>query len=626
MLNKARHLYDFGPFRFNTCERQLTRDGTDVCLTPRVLDLLQILVENQGRLLEKEEILNSVWPDSHVEEANLTVNMSILRKALGESPGEKYIETIPKHGYRFVADVRIAEPANVIPTGGNPIPLLPEVDAAPSPARKSRRVAILVALGGVVAVAAVATLAYRGFPVNRGAQRIAVLPFRNLSGQSADDYLGAGIAETLAAKLSKMHEILVPSVSSVRAAAESQANMTSLARSLQADALLTGSIQRMQDKLRITVQVLRGRDGSVLWAENFDGEFQNVFSFEDTIAQSVLVALDVHATDSEHASLRKSETKNPDAYALYMQGLFSASHRNGADHERAIEFFSGAAKADPGYALPHAMISFEATNLAGTGKQPDRWEQARREAKEAIRLDPELAEGYLASGQVMMRADWDWDGAEKAFQRALMLNPNLAAAHSAWSTLLTSRARHQQAISEMEEAVRIDPGSAPNRADLAWTYYCARRFQPAIENSRKALALDFKSSITHREFAKQLTAVHSFEEARHEYEQVALVGGAAHGGSVADLGMILAASGRIEEARKIYESLKNQDRRNISNYEYSMAGLAAAIGSNDEAVAWLNHAVELRTARAIWIRVDPEMDPLRTDSRFDQIVKRARLR
>jgi DNA-binding winged helix-turn-helix (wHTH) protein/TolB-like protein/Tfp pilus assembly protein PilF len=620
MLNQTGHLYSFGPFRFNSLERQLTRDGAPVLLTSRVLDLLGVLVENPGRLLEKEELLKTVWPDSHVEEANLTVNMSVLRKALGETPGEKYIETIPKKGYRFIAEVRVLE-ATAPSEESEALP--PEADM-----KVPRRRKFLMALAGVAGVALVGGTGawiYRNSG-QRETQRIAVLPFRNLSGQAADDYLGEGIAETIAAKLSKMHQILVPSVSSVAAATESQGNVTALALRLKADALLTGSIQRAGDKLRITVQVLRGRDGSVVWAENFDGAFQNIFEFEDRIAQSALVALDVRATESEHASLRKRETTNPDAYALYMQGLFCTSHRNGADHEKAIELFTNAAKLDPGFALPHAMISFAATHLAGTGKQPGRWEQARREALEAIRLDPELAEAQLAMGQVMMRGDWDWEGAEKCFHAALKLNPNLAEAHAAWSTLLTSRARHREAIGEMEEAVRIDPASAPNRADLAWTYYCARQYQRAIDNSRKALELDYRSSITHREFAKQLTAVHSYEEAKHEYEQVALVGGSYHGGSVADLGMILAASGKIDEARKIYEEVSKDDQKAISNREYSLAVLGAAIGKTDEAIAWLERAVELKLSRAIWLRVDPEVDPLRSNPGYERIVKRARLR
>jgi DNA-binding winged helix-turn-helix (wHTH) protein/TolB-like protein/Flp pilus assembly protein TadD len=619
MTNKAGRLFEFGPFQLDVGERVLRRGNEAIPLTPKVFDLLVLLVENPGRLLEKEALLKSLWPDTFVEEANLSVNVSALRKALGETPNEpQYIETVPKRGYRFLASVK--EATFELPTQPKPALIVPP----------SRRWALYLAAACAIAIAVATGLYLNSLKNTSGVadiRSIAVLPFKPLisDANGDDNYLGLGMADALIARLTNIHQITVRPTSSIQKYCTMNPDPVAAGKELQVEALLEGRIQRSNNNIRVTVQLLRVRDGAPLWADKFDDSFTNIFAVQDSISEKLANALSMHLSSGEQKSMSRRETRNSEAYELYLQGQYLASKRTRVDTERATEYFVKAIAKDPGYALPYADMAAAYITRAGAGLGADLWEKARVAARKAVDLDGTLAEAHLALGKVSMRADWDWDGARREFDRALAIDSKFAAAHSAKSTLENAFARHEEAIREMELACRFDPASAGNRSDLAWTLYCARKYDDAIAQSRKALDMDTTSDVAHRQLEKEYLAKHLFAQAKSEYDQTESPSREATSGSIADLGLIYAVQGRRDDARGILEQLKAKPPPEVSNYEFVMAKLYAALGEKNLAFELLAKACEKHLARAIWMRVDPDLDPLRSDPRFNQLLSRVRL-
>ena len=621
MMNKASRLFEFGPFQLEAGERVLRRGEEVVQLTPKVFDLLVLMVENPGRLLEKETLLKSLWPDTFVEEANLSVHVSALRKALGESLNEpQYIETVPKRGYRFVANVK-----EVTFTGPAPPTSLPSQNI-----NYSRRWAIYLGVAAVLAVAYGVGAYLNSIKNTSGVadiHSIAVLPFKPLTadGKGDDNYLGLGMADALITRLTNIHQITVRPTSSIQKYCTMNADPIAAGKELQVDALMDGRIQRSGNSIRVTVQLLRVRDGAPLWADKFDDAFTNIFTVQDSISEKLSAALSMRLSAGEQKSLLRRETTNSDAYEQYLQGQYLASRRTRADTDKAITYFERAIDKDSRYPLPYAEMAAAYITQAGAGLGPDLWEKARIAAGKAVSLDPTLADAHLALGKVLMRADWDWDGARREFDRALAIDAKFAAAHSAKSTLLTAFAAHEEAIREMELACRFDPASAGNRSDLAWTLYCSRRYDEAIAQSKKAIQMGPASDVAHRQLEKEYLAKHLFDDAKWEYDQTQSPDGEATSGSNADLGLIYAIQGRRGEAKTILEKLRVQPPSEVSNYEFVMAKLYAGLGERDKAFDLLAKACEKHLARAIWMRVDPDLDPLRSDPRFDQILRRVHL-
>jgi DNA-binding winged helix-turn-helix (wHTH) protein/TolB-like protein/tetratricopeptide (TPR) repeat protein len=618
--NKKGFVFVFGCFRLDVAERVLAANGKPVPLTPKVFDLLVLLAQHPGELLEKEFMLKTLWPETFVEEANLSVHISTLRRALESAGGAHYIETVPKRGYRFAAEVQDISPPPVT------------IDPPPEPARlpfPSR-------WPSVIAILLIAALLYfwpirwnhppeKSFEVHS----IAVLPFRLLvpASQDAveDGFLGFGMTDAIIRKLSYVRRVTVRATSAVAKFQRAQADPLAAGRELKVDVVLDGTIQHVGNTIRVSVQLLRVSDGSPIWADRFDDYFTNIFQLQDSISEKIVTALSMKLTEAEHRRMAKPQTNNPAAYQFYLRGRDCESRRTPDNpDETCIALYESAIRQDPEFALAYTGLASSFMDRAGIQGSSDSAAQARAAAEKAVRLDEALPEAHLALGNVMFRRDWDWLGAQREFDRALQLDPNSAAAHWYMALLSMAMGHTERALSEMMQAQRLDPASENAHDDLGWAYYLNRRYAEAVKESQIAIDMDPHSYSAHQQLGKDYLQLHKYREAQAEFEATIKLQRLSRG--LADLGQLYALTGRAAQARAILKELKQRDKdRRTYESEYMRAVLLASLSENDAAFQSLDAAVSRRLSRAIWMGVDPDLDPLRRDPRFDALLRRVHL-
>ncbi len=619
MESEFNEVFEFSGFRLEPAERRLLKAGLPIAVPPKVFDLLVHLVRNRDRLIEKEELLRAIWPDSFVEESNLSVNVSALRKLLGEAPGEsRFIETVPKKGYRFIAPLHSEVPA---------APPAPPRSAPPRsvpPRSVPLNHPIWILAAAVCLLFATIWLLKERLPVSRPLQSVAVLPFLTLGSPEAPESLGLGIADAVTTRLSALGKIEVRSTALVSQFQKPGRDPLAVARKLDVDAVLDGRAQRSGDQLRLTAQLLRARDGRQIWAATFDSKFGDIFRLEDQIADEVAGVL-VGRALADAGLVTKRGTTNPQAYQAYLQGQYLVSKRLHGATETAIGYFEKAIALDPGYALPHAAVAQAYLFRAGEGWGEAYRDRAKSAALRAISLDDQLAESQLALAQVLMRADWDWAGAERSFRRAIELQPNLAAAHAALSTWLTAQARHEEAIAEIRAACRMEPHQATWQADLAWTLLMAGKYDESVIEGLRAVDLDAWSYSARRQLAKAYLFESRLDESIQQARRAVEINGSRRQRVLAELAKALVAAGRTEEFEAIWpELLRPNSHEPYPHFE--IAVVEAARGRNEAALAELHKAVEKRISRVLWLREDPELKRLRGEAKFGALVGKVGLR
>jgi TolB-like protein/DNA-binding winged helix-turn-helix (wHTH) protein len=448
MTNGQKHFYEFGRFRLDPAERQLRRGAEVVPLTPKALDVLLLLVEQGGHALRKEEFLERVWADSHVEEKNLADKISEVRRALEDDPrAPTFIETVQRHGYRFVAEVKEVEEEGagemLVRERERARVVYEEEDestarALPSAQLGRPRVRRRVSTVVIFVLAAAGLLAFYAFrrgpatATDAGAVRsLAVLPFKPLAANDRDESLELGMADTLITRLSAVGQLAVRPTSAVRRYTRLEDEAAAAGRELGVDAMLDGSIQKAGDRVRVSVRLVRAGEGRTLWAEQFDERFTDIFSVQDSIARRVVGALSLKLSGEEGARLTKRDTQDTEAYRRYLTGRYFWNKRTPEGFEKAIDYYERAAAADPNYALAHAGLAETYCLLPNwTGAPPEEsYRRAERAARRALELDPQLAEAYTALSNVKISLYHDWAGAGEDCKRAIELSPNYATAH-----------------------------------------------------------------------------------------------------------------------------------------------------------------------------------------------------
>jgi len=615
----------FGCFRLDIAERLLLASGKAVPLTPKVFDLLVLLAQHPGELLEKDFILGALWPNTFVEEANLSVNVSTLRRALESAGGSHYIETVPKRGYRFAVEVQdVSEPLKTISP--------PLETAQPSVASRARTPKT-AAIAGLLLAAAL--LYFWQVRWNRPPEKtfevhsIAVLPFRLLvpsAGTQAEDaYLGPGMSDAIIRKLSYVRKVTVRATSAIEKFAGSHVDPLAAGRELKVDVVLDGTIQHAGNTIRVSVQLLRVSDGSPIWADRFDDYFTNIFQLQDSISEKIVTALKMKLSESEHRRMVKQQTNNTDAYQLYLKGRDCQSRRAPENPiETCIALYERAVRQDREFALAYTGLANSYMDRAGIQGSSDSAAQARLAAEKAVLLDEDAAEAHLALGNVMLRADWDWLGAQREFDHALQLEPHSAAAHWYMALLSMAMGQTERALSEMIESQLLDPASENAHDDLGWAYYLNRRFAEAVAESKIAITMDPESYSAHQQLGKDYLQLHKYAEAEAEFQTTIRLQKLQRG--LADLGQLYALTGKTDQARAILNELSQRDKeRRTYESEYMRAVLLAGLGETDAALQSLDAAVARKLSRAIWMRVDPDLDPLRHDARFDALLRRVHL-
>ena len=548
-------------------------------LPPKAFSTLLALVLSKGHLVEKDILMEKVWPDEFVEESNLAQHIFLLRKALGETvENAKYIETVPRRGYRFVATVserrkEVAEVANYVSER-----ITPKIDV----------------------------------------QSIAVLPFEPLGAAPQDEYLGLGIADALITRLSNLKQVKVRPTSAVRNVIKDDA--ISAGRALKVATVLEGTIQKWDEYIRVTVQLVNIQDGATLWAERFDEKFTNIFAIEDSISEQVAAALTVKLTVQEHEQLVKRYTDNTQAHQAYLRGRYFYEKRTQEGITKSIEYFELAIRTDPYYAAAHAGLaeSYCSLPVFDLVQPKNAMPKAKEAALRALSLEPNLAEAHTALGQSLLN-DWEWAAVEKEFKRAIELNANYATAHHYYAVYLRHMRRFDESLTESRKAQELDPTSANLKAAEAGTLYCAGHYDEAIEELRRAFELDANNPIAHYWMGRIYVQKAVYEAAITEFERAFSVLGKSPE-LLAHLGYVYAVSGRREAAQKVLDELEESANKDYVPSCYR-AIVYAGLDQKEQAFEWLEKAYQEHDLNLIPLAVDPTLDSLREDPRFTRLLQ-----
>ncbi len=646
---QSKQIYEFGPFHLDPAERILSREGRMVSLTPKAFETLAVLVENNGHLVGKEELIQRVWPDTIVEESNLNNIIYMLRKALADDFSEhKYIETISKRGYRFVAEVRLAAEREKTPDNvAASFALTPSDELAlssastvstslPHPLSQSGRLfgrpRLTLAIGVLAIGLAVGIFSLwraKWFEVAAPAaasppvRSVAVLPFRVLSNEKDDEYLSLGLADVLITSLSHTRQIIVRQTSAVSKYLKSDKDPLEAGREQGVEAVLDGQVQRIGERVRVTARLVRTSDGVSLWAGRFDEQFTHIFNVEDAIAEKVAQAMIRTMTGGDQQKhLTRRYTENNDAYQAYLKGRYFWNKRTVTSFRSAVAHFQQAIELDPNYALAYVGLADTYTLLSffTIAAPKDAFPKAKEAAERALAIDPTLAEAYVALGQVKSVYEWDWLGAEQQFQKGIALNGNDPNLHHWRSLNLMAMGRLEQARTAMQRALELDPLLLIANVNLGRIDYYAGRYDPAIEQFRRANELDANFARAHLRLGMAYVQVGRYDEALAEYRKTREVSGDTPQIS-AHIAHALAVSGKKSEARALLADFNQRVTRQYIP-PYSIALVHIGLGETEAAFAWLEKAFADHSSEMIYFKIEPMLAPLRSDSRYQDILRR----
>jgi len=663
MSRLARHSYGFGPFRLDPTEHILLRDGEPVPLRLKEFAVLLALVESHGHVLTKGELLQRVWPDRSVEEGNLSRQISTLRKKLGDSADEpQYVDTVDAVGYRFIAPVREildSDAGMVREVRGRGAGLvierhtvarivkeemstddlvLPEPTREPKTLLTGRRRGAswrrFAALAAVCLLLVGLTLAItrpwgpgksRATKGGAAVSSLAVLPFKPIGAGDEDEYLGLGMADALITRLSNIREVSVRPTSAVRKYGAREQDPVAAGRELRVGAVVEGSVQRVGEQVRVTVQLVSVHDGTPLWAGAFDERFTDIFAVEDQISEQVARALTLTLSSAEKELLTKRYTEDSEAYRLYLTGRYFWNKRTVEGLDKGIGYFNEAVEKDPSYALAYVGLADSYSLLSDYDGLPPKqtYPKAKRAAERALELDERLAEAHAALAFIKAAYDWDWPGAESEYRRAIELNPNYETAHQWYAEYLSGQGRHDEALAEIRRAKEINPVSLIINAVEAWILYHAREYDQAIAQAQKVVEMDpnfaevyeylkrcydqkgmYREAIAARQTRRRL--------AGYDAEETAALRAAAE-----------ATSAGVYWQKRLEQDVEEAKREPSTPFD--MAEIYAQLGKKDQAFAWLERAYEERSFLMMYLKVAPKLDPLRSDPRYADLLRRVGL-
>jgi DNA-binding winged helix-turn-helix (wHTH) protein/TolB-like protein/Tfp pilus assembly protein PilF len=615
--------YEFGRFRLNVAERVLLRDGEMVPLTPKVFDILLTLVENHGQVVSKEELMKRVWPDTFVEEGNLTQNISLLRKALGESPGGvQFIETVPRRGYRFVATISenaavIAEKANET-TAYAPVPSaeIPVPAAITSSPRK--RTPMFVFAAGLVIAGIIGVMYFTSKAGNTATiGSIAVLPFIDESADPDTEYINDKIAESLINSLSKLPQLRVVPRSVVASYKGKAIDPRKIGEELNVRAVVTGKMRRHGDIITIQADLIDLQNVAQLWGQHYDHKVSDVLLVQDDISRDIFENL--------RLKLNVEEKKQLEAYRLYLKGRNAWNKRTGDALQEAIQFFNQAIEIDPNNTAAYAGLAdcYNMLVVYGRLRPSEGFPKAKEAAAKALEMDESSAEAHSSMAFIKFRWDWNRVETEREFQTAIRLKPAYAPAHQWYSSYLVAVERFDEAIAEAKRTEELEPLSFVASSHLGWIYYLSGKNDAAIEQCRKILELDPSSFPARRYLGLAYEAKGMHAEAIAEFQKGVKLSGSPLMHAL--LGHAYAVAGKKAEALEVLKDLEQlQEQRYVS--PYTVAAIHAGLGDHEQAFKWLDTAVETRDIWLMNLKVDPVFSKLRTERRFTDILARIRLR
>jgi TolB-like protein/DNA-binding winged helix-turn-helix (wHTH) protein/Tfp pilus assembly protein PilF len=606
----------FGTFEVDLKARELRKAGLKVKLRGQPFEVLALLLERPGEVFTRDELQQKLWGSDTIVDFEHGLNKAInkLRDALGDTAeNPRYIETLPRHGYRFVAATAMD---------------IPELERKP----RLRRASVALVAAAVLVIAGVLFIldmgGVRSKIVRRAAQpqihSLAVLPLTNMSGDPQQEYFADGMTEELITELSQIGALKIISRTSVMRYKASSKPLPQIARELGVDGIIEGSVLRSGDRVRVNVQLIHGPSDVHLWAKSYERDMREILTLQSDIAQTIVAEIQAQLTPGGRTRLAKSRPVNPEAYELYLKGRYEWNKRSEEALKKALDYFQGAIALDAAYALAYSGIADVYTTLANnsflSGKEG--YSKAKAAALRGVALDESSAEAHVSLAATLFNYDHNPEAALKELQTAINLNPNYATAHHWYAFELSEMGRSDEAIREITIARKLDPLSIRINANVALVLYQARRYDQALMEAEKALELEPNDSATHGRLGDIYIQKGMTKEAIAEFkEEMRLVDSS---NSRAGLVRAYAADGNRVDALRFLRELKRQSAREyVSPYLFARA--YTAVGENDEALTWLQKGFEDFAGGMDRMKVEPDLDPLRSDPRFQDLLRRMNL-
>ncbi|MEK6320813.1 MAG: winged helix-turn-helix domain-containing protein [Acidobacteriota bacterium] len=590
MGKPTKRIYEFGTFRLDTAERLLLCNGETVPLTPKAFDTLVVLVQKSGHVVGKDELMNEVWADSFVEESNLTQNIFVLRKLLGEDyGGRSYIETVPKRGYRFVASVREVLDDD---TG----------DLATEKDTDRRIISKAIAKDDML-------------------NSLAVLPLTNVSDNPDAEYLSDGITESIINSLSKLPQLRVMARSTVFRYKGKEVDPQQVGQVLGVRAVLVGRVLQQSASLIVRTELVDVANGWQLWGEQYNRKLADILALQEEIAQEISEKLRIKLTGEDKKRLAKRYTDDSEAYRLYLKGRYYWNKYTKEGLTKAIEYFNQSIELDPSYALAYTGLADSYYRLTNAYSPPkEALPKARTAAMKALEIDDTLAEAHASLGLIKLYYDWDWAGAEHHYKRAIELDPRCVLAHQRYGSYLAVMGRFDESIAILKRGQELDPLSLLISSLLGISLYLSRQYDKSVEQYPRTVDMDANYlqarlglGLAYTQKGMYQEAIPEFQKARNLAEDLAE--------AVAELGYVYAVSGKISDAEEVLDELRERSERDYIS-PYNIAKIYVGLGEKDLTFEWLERAYEERSEWLTWLKVDPKLDSVRSDPRFRDLMQR----
>lgn len=613
----------FGPFEFDADAGELRKGGQRINLHGQPLEILALLLERAGQVVSRDELRTRLWPSDTFVDFDHSLNAAVnkLREALGDSAESRhFIETIPRRGYRFLAAVEITRNA---PASANP----PEAtDLASTELMKARerrpRIALAIAIVLLTGLLGVTIFALRRSAVPP-ISSIAVLPFANLSGDRSQEYFADGMTDTLINDLAQIGALRVISRTTAMQYKATKKTLPEIAQQLRVDGVVEGSVQRFGEHVRVTAGLVYAPTDRPLWAQSYERDLRDVLVLQDEVARAIVLQIHAKIKPEELARNLSIRPVDPEAQEDYLKGLYYWGQRP-LGVQKGTGFFQQALEKDPTYAPAYAGLALSYATMGSweNGSLPPRetMPKAKAAAEKALELNDTLSQAHAALAYIHLHYDWDWAAAEKEFQRSLQLNNNDPTAHHWYSHFLTVVGRNKESLAESKRALELDPLDPGISIHLAWLYYYAGQYDDVIAKSKEVIETAPQSFWPHFDLGLAYERKGMFQEAITEFRKAREMSPRSTF-VIAALGHTYSRAHQHAEAMRILSDLFEMSKTSYVP-AFDAAVVYAGMGDNKECLLWLERAFTERSGWLVYVKYDPRFEPLRSDLRFQDIVRR----